>query len=139
MVLSVVDQVSEFKEYLASNPVGAEWNCMNSLFAFWIGINGLRSSVDWAYTTESTSKADDLYIAGAHDFLFLTVPPINHAPYYLEEGPQAATQMGTDITNYNNQLTQSVHNFQENHTDLGSVTVFGDQAQEIIRSTTDTV
>ena len=67
---------------------------------------------------------DDLYHAGARDFLFLTVPPVDRAPYYVEEGPQAAAQMATDIADYNTQLTQSVRNFQANHTDLGSVTVF---------------
>jgi phospholipase/lecithinase/hemolysin len=35
--------------------------------------------------------------------------------------------MGTDIANYNTQLTQSVRNFQANYTDLGSVVVFDTQ------------
>lgn len=70
---------------------------------------------------------DDLYNAGARNFLFLTVPPTNRAPLFLEQGPQAAAQMGTDITNYNTQLTQSVRVFQANYTDLGSVTVFDTQ------------
>lgn len=36
---SIVDQVSQFHEILASKPSGAEWSSSNSLFAFWIGIN----------------------------------------------------------------------------------------------------
>lgn len=70
---------------------------------------------------------DILYDTGARNFLFLTVPPTNRAPLFLEQGPQAAAQMGTDIANYNTQLTQSVRDFQANHTDLGSVTVFDTQ------------
>jgi len=136
-VLSVVDQVSEFMDYLASKPTGAEWNSTNSLFAIWIGINDLGSSVDWTNITQFQfygtlmdrlfSQVDVLYHAGARDFLFLTAPPFHRAPYYLEEGPQAVAQMGTDIANYNTQLTQSVRNFKANHTDLGSVTVFDTQ------------
>ena len=44
---SVVDQVSEFNEYLASKPAGAEWNSANSLFAIWIGINDVGNSAGW--------------------------------------------------------------------------------------------
>ncbi|TFY55296.1 hypothetical protein EVJ58_g8338 [Rhodofomes roseus] len=38
-VLSIVDQVSQFEEYLAPKPYGAQWDSSNSLFAIWIGIN----------------------------------------------------------------------------------------------------
>lgn len=70
---------------------------------------------------------DDLYNAGARNFLFLTVPPTNRAPYYLEAGPQAAEQMATYVANYNAQLTRSVCDFRAKYTDLGSVTAFDTQ------------
>ncbi|KAG9318919.1 carbohydrate esterase family 16 protein [Chiua virens] len=136
-VLSVVDQVSEFNEYLTSKPAGAQWNGTNSLFAMWIGINDVGNSVGWTNITQFQfygtlmdrlfSQVDNLYDAGARNFLFLTVPPTNRAPLFLEQGPQAAAQMDTDIMNYNTQLTQSVRDFEQNHTDLGSVTVFDTQ------------
>ncbi|KAF8550451.1 carbohydrate esterase family 16 protein [Imleria badia] len=136
-VLSVVDQVSEFNKYLASKPAGARWNSTNSLFAIWIGINDVGNSVGWTNITQFEfygtlmvrlfSQVDDLYEAGARNFLFLTVPPMNRAPLFLEQGPQTAAQMDTDIINYNTQLTQSMRNFQANHTDLGSVMVFDTQ------------
>lgn len=34
-----MDQVSQFEEYLAPKPYGAQWDSSNSLFAIWIGIN----------------------------------------------------------------------------------------------------
>lgn len=34
-----MDQVSQFEEYLAPKPYGAQWDSSNSLFATWIGIN----------------------------------------------------------------------------------------------------
>ncbi|KAI9574210.1 carbohydrate esterase family 16 protein [Boletus coccyginus] len=136
-VLSVVDQVSEFNEYLASKPAGAEWNSANSLFAIWIGINDVGTSVGWTNITQSQfygtlldrlfSQVDDLYNAGARNFLFLTVPPTNRSPLTLEQGPQTAAQLGADIADYNTQLTQSVCNFQENYADLGSITIFDTQ------------
>jgi len=136
-VLSVVDQVSEFNDYLASKPAGAQWDSANSLFAIWIGINDVGTSVGWTNVTQFQfygilmdrlfSQVDELYNMGARNFLFLTVPPVDRAPIFLEQGPRAAAQMGTDIANYNTQLTQSVRNFQANYTDLGSVMVFDTQ------------
>ncbi|KAF8447374.1 hypothetical protein L210DRAFT_3391445 [Boletus edulis BED1] len=136
-VLSIVDQVSEFNEHLASKPAGAQWDSTNSLFAIWIGINDVGNSAGWTNITQCEfygtlmsrlfSQVHDLYNAGARNFLFLTVPPTNRAPLLLEQGPQAAAQMGTGIADYNTQLTQSVRSFQANYTDLGSVTVFDTQ------------
>ncbi|KIK91347.1 carbohydrate esterase family 16 protein [Paxillus rubicundulus Ve08.2h10] len=136
-VLSVVDQVFQFDEYLASKPTGATWNSTNSLFAVWIGINDVGNSAGWANITQSEfygllmerlfSQVENLYQNGARHFLFLTVPPTNRAPLFIEQGPKAAAQMGTDIATYNDQLTQSVRSFQANHTDLGSVTIFDTQ------------
>jgi hypothetical protein len=43
-VRSIVDQVSQFKEFLAPKPIGAQWSSNNTLFAFWIGINDVVCS-----------------------------------------------------------------------------------------------
>jgi len=137
-VLSVVDQVSQFNDYLASKPAGATWDSTNSLFAVWIGINDVGSSAGWTNVTQFEfygvlmdrlfSQVEDLYQNGARNFVFLTVPPVDRSPSTLQQGPIAAAQMSTDIANYNTQLVQSARNFQANHTDLGSVTVFDTQA-----------
>jgi phospholipase/lecithinase/hemolysin len=63
---------------------------------------------------------------GARSFLFLTVPPTNRAPLFLEQGSKVAAQMGTDIAEYNSQLKQFVHAFQAKHSDL-SIVVFDTQ------------
>ncbi|KAF8843670.1 carbohydrate esterase family 16 protein [Paxillus ammoniavirescens] len=136
-VLSIVDQVSQFDEYLAPKPAGATWDSTNSLFAVWIGINDVGNSVGWTNITQNEfygvlmdrlfSQVENLYQNGARDFLFLTVPPTNRAPLFIEQGPEAAAQMGTDIVAYNDQLTHNVLSFQANHTDLGSVTIFDTQ------------
>jgi len=58
---------------------------------------------------------------GARSFLFLTVPPTNRAPIFLEQGTEAVKQMGTDIAEYNSQLKEFVRAFQANHSDLGTI------------------
>jgi len=136
-VPSIVNQVSEFNEYFAPKPEGAQWDSTNSLFAIWIGINDVGNSVGWTNVTRPDfygvlmsrlfSQVDDLYNAGARNFLFLTVPPTNRAPLILGQGSQVVSQMSADIASYNTQLTQSAHGFQAAHTDLGGVTVFDTQ------------
>ncbi|KAH7915318.1 carbohydrate esterase family 16 protein [Hygrophoropsis aurantiaca] len=136
-VLSVVDQVTQFNEYLAPKPYGAQWNSSNSLFGIFIGINDVGNSVGWTNITQFEfygvlmdrlfTQVEDLYQTGARNFLFLTVPPTNRAPLFYEQGPAAAAQMGTDIANYNTQLTQSVRYFEATHPDVETVTVFDTQ------------
>ncbi|KAG9318920.1 carbohydrate esterase family 16 protein [Chiua virens] len=121
----------------SSKPAGAQWNSTNSLFAIWIGINDVGNSFDWTNITQFQfygtltdrlfSQVDDLYNAGARNFLFLTVPPINRARAFLQIGPKAVAQVGTEVMNYNTQLTQKVRDFEQNHTDLDGVTVLDTQ------------
>jgi len=136
-VLSVVQQVEEFNEYLASKPAGAEWDSSNSLFTVWIGINDVGNSWDWTNVTQSAfftvlmdrlfGQVEELYSAGARSFLFLTVPPTNRAPIFLEQGFNASITMAAALADYNGQLVQYVRQFQANHTDLDQVTVFDTQ------------
>lgn len=136
-VLSVVNQVTQFNEYFASKPAGAAWESTNSLFAVWIGINDVGNSFGWTNITQVEfyetlmdrlfSQVEDLYSNGARSFLFLTVPPTNRAPLFVEQGPTAVAQMGTDIAEYNAQLTQSIQAFKSNHSDLDTVTVVDTQ------------
>lgn len=136
-VLSVVNQVAQFNEYLASKPAGATWESTNSLFAVWIGINDVGNSFGWTNITQVEfygtlmdrlfSQVDDLYSNGARSFLFLTVPPTNRAPLFVEQGPTAAAQMGIDIAEYNTLLTQYVQTFESKYPDLDTVTIVDTQ------------
>lgn len=73
------------------------------------------------------NQVEDLYSKGARSFLFMTVPPTNRAPLFIQQGTKAAAQMGTDIAEYNKQLTQSVRTFRSKHRDLDTVTVVDTQ------------
>ncbi|KAG1893258.1 uncharacterized protein F5891DRAFT_963221, partial [Suillus fuscotomentosus] len=54
--------------------------------------------------------------------LFLTHTPIDHTTLFTEWGPDTAAKMGTDVAEYNAQLTQSVRTFKSKHPDLDTVT-----------------
>ncbi|KAJ7481040.1 carbohydrate esterase family 16 protein [Mycena galericulata] len=135
-VLSVVDQVAQFKTFLAPKPLGAQWNSSNSLFAIWIGINDCGNSYGWTNTTQPAfnkvlmnrlaSQIEELYSFGARSFLFLTVPPINRAPLFLEQGQSVTSLLASDIANYNAQLSETMTQFQASHKGF-EATVFDTQ------------
>ncbi|EPQ57768.1 hypothetical protein GLOTRDRAFT_56205 [Gloeophyllum trabeum ATCC 11539] len=136
-VLSVVQQVEEFNQYLANKPPGAEWSSSDSLFAIWIGINDVGNSWDWTNVTQPAfydvlmnrlfGQMEDLYSAGARSFLFLTVPPTNRAPLFLAQGINTTIAVQSAIADYNAHLVSYIRQFQANHTDLDQVTIFDTQ------------
>ncbi|KAH0583463.1 hypothetical protein H2248_009090 [Termitomyces sp. 'cryptogamus'] len=138
-VFSIVDQVSQFKQILAPKPVGGQWDSSNSLFAFWIGINDVGNSFGWTNITghepafytkiliRLKSQLEILYEEGARSFLFLTVPPTDRAPIFLQQGSNVVKRLHPLIANYNAQLATIVDNFKARHKDLDQVTVFNTQ------------
>ncbi|KAJ3886704.1 hypothetical protein GG344DRAFT_56984 [Lentinula edodes] len=133
-VLSVVDQVSQFQEFLAPKPVGAEWSSSNSLFAIWIGINDVGNSFPWTNISQPifyeklmarlASQVEIMYDSGARSFVFLTVPPTDRAPLQIEQGPEVAAQFKGFLADYNNQLDATVNNFTQHHPDVDLAMVF---------------
>ncbi|KAJ3568298.1 hypothetical protein NP233_g5806 [Leucocoprinus birnbaumii] len=137
-VLSIVDQVSQFKTFLSRKPAGAEWDSSNSLFAFWIGINDVGNSAGWTNITRPdfyktlmnrlTTQLDELQSLGARSFLFLTVPPTDRAPLSIVQGPQGTAFLRTIIAQYNEQLRTAVSSFQRKHTrTVEDATIFDSQ------------
>ncbi|KAG5352449.1 hypothetical protein C0989_002285 [Termitomyces sp. Mn162] len=68
-----------------------------------------------------------LYEEGARSFLFLTVPPTDRAPIFLQQGSKVVKRLHPLIANYNAQLATIVDNFKARHKDLDQVTVFDTQ------------
>jgi phospholipase/lecithinase/hemolysin len=92
------------------------------------------------YTVQPTSSSlspfkqkqlDILYESGARSFLFLTVPPIDRAPLFLQQGSAVVTKLHLLIANYNEQLRQMASKFQAEHGNGGQgqvqITVFDTQ------------
>ncbi|KAL0576561.1 hypothetical protein V5O48_005425 [Marasmius crinis-equi] len=136
-VLSIVDQVNQFNEILAPKPQGALWNSSDSLFAFWIGINDVGNSFPWTNITQVdfyhtlmdrlTTQIESLYVSGARSFLFLTVPPVDRSPLFLQQGTDVAGRLKDLIAAYNGDLDDTVKAFQQRHDDLDQVIVFDTQ------------
>lgn len=81
----VIREIDE--EFTRYYKVGETFEADTSLFAVWIGINDIANSYlndDLDIHTKIFESfrylIDSLYEAGARNFLFLTVPPLEHAP-----------------------------------------------------------
>ncbi|CAH0035140.1 unnamed protein product [Clonostachys rhizophaga] len=81
------DVIQEIESFMTYYKVGETFDGNTSLFAVWIGINDIANSYlsDDLDVHENIFKSfryriASLYEAGARNFLFLTVPPLEHAP-----------------------------------------------------------
>ncbi|KZP07071.1 carbohydrate esterase family 16 protein [Athelia psychrophila] len=88
-VLSLIDQVNEFLDTAAKKPASTPWTSEDSLFSIWIGINdignsygnsGSRSAFSDLLLNQEFALVEKLYAAGARNFLWVNVPPIDRSP-----------------------------------------------------------
>jgi phospholipase/lecithinase/hemolysin len=114
-VSSIAEQVENlwFPNY-ASKPATAPWSSDNTLFAVFDGINDVGNS--WAQGVPATTTlnaeifnvyhglVDELYYAGARNFAFLNVPPVDRAPLTSEQGPESQAEEKADILDWNTLL-----------------------------------
>ncbi|OJJ01833.1 hypothetical protein ASPVEDRAFT_129268 [Aspergillus versicolor CBS 583.65] len=133
-VLSVIDQVAEFKQYLSPANASAPWTANNTLFAVWEhtanrirGVNDVGGA--WyqenpdALLTEILNQLfqqiELVYAGGARNFAILTVPPTERTPQVTQgESPDyTITHLKAAIESWNTQLTQKADAFAANHTD----------------------
>lgn len=81
-VKSLIDQVQQFSNSIATKPSYAPWTSDNSLFGIWMGVNDVGNSYWNANETELLGQimqdyfeqVEILYKAGARNFVFLNVP-----------------------------------------------------------------
>ncbi|KAJ7189175.1 hypothetical protein C8R46DRAFT_1341741 [Mycena filopes] len=135
-VLSLIDQVNEFLAGAGKKPATAPWTSANALFTVWIGINDIGNSF---FETGDRSAFSDLllnqyfaqvqklaetppnhpylfrflqYTAGARNFLFINVPPMERSPLMIA-GQNAAglVLLQSVITTYNTKLAAKVAAF----------------------------
>ncbi|KAK0735953.1 hypothetical protein B0T21DRAFT_401637 [Apiosordaria backusii] len=108
-VLSLIDQVQQFSDSIASKPSYAPWTAKNSLFGIWIGVNDVGNSWWKEEYDELVSQIMDtyfgqlqvLYDAGARNFVALSVPPIHRTPVMVEETEWAQETEAAAIAKYN--------------------------------------
>jgi phospholipase/lecithinase/hemolysin len=81
-VKSLIDQVKQFSDSIASKPSYAPWTAATSLFGIWMGVNDVGNSYGNANVTDLHEKimedyfeqVEVLFKAGARNFAFLNVP-----------------------------------------------------------------
>ncbi|KAJ7777694.1 hypothetical protein DFH07DRAFT_731107 [Mycena maculata] len=128
-VLSLINQVSEFLEGAGTKPATSPWTSKNSLFSVWIGINDLGNSYSSGgdlgafndvllqqYFEQVELIVRDSFGAGARNFLFINVPPMDRSPLMIANGPASTALLATDIADYNTKLATTVSSFKANNT-----------------------
>jgi phospholipase/lecithinase/hemolysin len=124
-VISVKDQVqTQFLPIYGAHPATASWTAKSSLFAYFIGINDVGNS--WYLNNATLYDAifatyagllDQVYEAGARNFLFLSVPPVNLSPLILNQADNgyASEYEGRVIADWNARLANMTAKFKAKH------------------------
>lgn len=115
-VISMKEQIrSQFLPGYAGDaptaPGAPAWAGADSVFAFWIGINDVGNS--WWFEAPElealygdifalyAALATELYAAGARNFVFVDVPPVDRSPLMIAQGPEAAAGEKKIIAQWN--------------------------------------
>lgn len=112
-VSSIANQIQDqwFPAYASKPSPAPAWSSENTLFAIFDGINDVGNSwwQDLATTTALYTAifavyhglVDSLYYAGARNFAFLNVPPVDRAPQFLAQTPESQAQVKAAIEAWN--------------------------------------
>lgn len=112
-VSSVAQQIeNEFFPVYAAEPPAISWNSDDTLFAIFDGINDVGNSW-WKNTTVMNNAifsvyrglVEDLYGAGARNFAFMNVPPVDKSPLALANSALDQSTERLDISAWNDALS----------------------------------
>lgn len=100
--------------YEGRAPGAPAWTSDQAVFTFWLGINDIGGSfwrgpsgpggtdaLNRAIFAEYAALVEDLYHAGAANFMFVNVPPIDRSPLTAGAGPAAQELERADVENFN--------------------------------------
>jgi phospholipase/lecithinase/hemolysin len=125
-VQSFVDQVTIFSDNLAAKPSYAPWTSSNTLFAVWIGVNDVGNAwyaSNWATLAPQIvaryfSQVQILYNAGARNFVFLSVPPIQRTPLDLTDTAADQASIAAAVVTYNNLIANNLATFKSSNSEV---------------------
>ncbi|KDQ60994.1 carbohydrate esterase family 16 protein [Jaapia argillacea MUCL 33604] len=107
--------VKKFLPVVGKKPQWAEWKSEDTLFITWIGINDAAYNFDPSKSVEKLFEMQELvYEAGARNFLFINVPPINRSPAVPESSRDRAQPYAT----WNTKLQSCAEEFSTKHPDV---------------------
>ncbi|KAJ3557005.1 hypothetical protein NM688_g1712 [Phlebia brevispora] len=113
---------TRFLPSAGQKPGWASWDGSNSLFVTWIGINDCEFRSSWnksrfeMYQQQLLEQEESLYLAGARNFLFIDIPPLEKSPAY-RGGYSRHHEQQTVFDNWNSALYHSVAKFAAAHPD----------------------
>jgi hypothetical protein len=144
VVQGVEREVHEwFLPYAGRQPDWAPWESDNSIFSMfplcpltlvtWIGINDINRNIDpYSQLSLLFDLQDQLYDAGARNFIFINVPPWDRAPLVgishmlsanWEKPDTERAQIKAGIAKWNTQLNEFTLTFRYRHPDT-SVSIY---------------
>ncbi|RDB21445.1 Acetylesterase [Hypsizygus marmoreus] len=101
-----------FLPHVGTKPSWAPWASNDSLFITWVGINDCAYSQEHVANIQSLfSLQEELYNAGARNFLFIDVPPIHKSPV-------GSRIRSTSFDNFNRELLSATREFAAAHPDV---------------------
>ncbi|KAH7122521.1 hypothetical protein B0J11DRAFT_581222 [Dendryphion nanum] len=119
-VKSLIDQVAQFSDsHVAKNP---QWTAQKSLFGIWMGVNDVGNSY-WKNDTKLLGEiiedyfeqVEILFKAGARNFAFLNVPPIDRSPMMLAQPGNSRDLEARVIQQFNGLLANRTQAFKASH------------------------
>ncbi|KAG5728039.1 Thermolabile hemolysin [Termitomyces sp. T112] len=109
-ITGVQRQINRFFLSVGQKPAWAPWTPCNSLFITWVGINDCSHTREHKESMTRLFKLqEELYGAGARNFLFVDVPPIDRSPA-VPKGRKS-----TVYQDYNAELETSAEEFAKQH------------------------
>jgi phospholipase/lecithinase/hemolysin len=130
-VSSVAQQIENewFPTYAAQDPA-VEWSSDNALFAIFDGINDVGNSY-WKNNTALNDAifavyrglVDELYQAGARNFAFLNVPPVDRSPLAMANTVLDQSTEHMDILAWNDALLKMAQSVKTANPDVNIFTV----------------
>ncbi|KAI4205274.1 MAG: hypothetical protein LQ350_000596 [Teloschistes chrysophthalmus] len=113
----------EFLPTYASNS-GVQWSGSNSLFTVFFGINDVilsygprNSTLNFLLIKSYENLVHQLYAAGARNFLFMNVPPIDRSPGSLARDAATQARLAGYIGEFNFRLILLVYNLAVHYPD----------------------
>jgi len=94
------------------------WTAEDALFVTWVGINDLAYTSEPSPQLEALFKSEELlYDAGARNFLFIDVPPIDRSPAVLQFRNPSDSSPIPRYNDWNIALRSSLSSFASGHAD----------------------
>ncbi|KAF8591202.1 carbohydrate esterase family 16 protein [Ramaria rubella] len=126
-VVSVRNQIEqEFLPGIGTKPASVPWTAADSLFAIFDGINDVLNidgspdqvTAQQPFFTLYTTLVNELFNAGARNFLFIGVPAIDLTPFVMQQGAANPGLARTSLEQWNENVQSVAAALKAAHSDV---------------------